>query len=201
MVQKTNVVNRKPSVPRKKKHTGLIITVIIIVIAIIMTGVLLFINRNKIFQNNSSREQEKSISDNDKSTKESEAKTAKSEDKKQNTETREEEKPPVAPYEGEDPNKLEQITGVINFAGISESNFTVTAALDQELGDSGLCKFSILRNSETVIISNTATAAGPTTSFCTYSTPASGISSGKYTINIEVTANGKKGTIAGEVSI
>ncbi len=201
MVQKTNVVNRKPSVPQKKKHTGLIITAIIIIAAIATIGGLVFINRDRIFQNSGNKEQEKSINEKDKTTEKDEDKNSAPKEEKQNTEMREEEKASVAPYEGEDPNELENITGVVNFAGISEGYFTITATLDQELGGSGNCKFTISGNADAVITSSVATAAGPTTSFCTYSTPASGISSGRYTISIEVTASGKKGIITGEVSI
>lgn len=198
MVQKTNVVKHKPNEYHKKKHTGLIIVIILIVAALATAGVLLFLNREKIFPNDTNKGQ----TDTSKQEKKEEKSDSKEkEDKKQNSETREAEKASINQNDGEDPNTLDKITGVINFAGISENNFMVTATLDQALGNSGSCKFTISNGSGAVIVSDASISAGPTTSFCSYSTPASGISAGYYSISIDVSANGKKGTIIGEVNI
>lgn len=199
MVQKTNVVKHRPSEYRKKKHTGLIVVIVLVVVALIAAGVLLFLNRNKIFQNEADRDKEET-SKQEKKEEKSEEKSDEKEEKP-SSETREAEKASINQNDGEDPNTLENITGVINFAGISEGDFMVTASLDQALGDAGNCKFTIVHSSGATIVSSAATSAGPTTSFCTYSAPASGMNSGHYSINVEISANGKKGTITGEANI
>jgi len=198
MVQKTKVAQHKPKGYHKNTHTGVIVAVIFILVALTTAGILVFINRDKIFNNTSTNETQEEP---DKKQQKNDNSQDKTEANKQIPETREEEKPSVAPYDGKDPNTLSEITGVISFAGISEGDFIVTAALDQALGASGSCKFTITHGADPAIISSVSTSAGPTTSFCTYSIPATSISSGHYNINIEISTDSKKGIINGEVDI
>ena len=114
---------------------------------------------------------------------------------------REKEKPSVAQYEGEDPNKKDTITGVVSHAGIADGSFMVQVMLDQALGNTGTCNFVLTHSSGATLTSTSATEAGPSSSFCIYSVPASSVNSGYWSIKVTVSTSDKEGVITGEASI
>lgn len=189
------ITRHKPK-GRHRKHVVAIVIVCILVVAVAVAGVLVFVNRDKIFSTKT-----ESAVEQVEEKKEEEKKTEEKQEEKVQENTREEEKPSVAQYEGEDPNKLENITGVVSFAGYSEGNFIVNVMLDQELGNSGTCNFTLMHSSGAKITNTSATQAGPSTSFCSYSTPAGNVQAGAWSISVEVTGTNKKGAISGEANI
>lgn len=111
------------------------------------------------------------------------------------------EKKRVAQYEGEDPNSAEELSGVITYAGVANGTLMIRVSIDQYLNE-GSCKLSLKRG-ETVVYSGTAKVVGDvSTATCEgFDVPVSGLGGGGLEIIIDISANGKKGAIRGEVSI
>ncbi len=193
------ITRRRPKGSRHK-YTVVAIIICILVGALIAAGVVVFLNRDRIFVNSGSSE---TTNNDQKDTANSSAHKSESngESTKNETAPRETEKASVSQYEGGDPNELEAITGNINYAGISGENFIIRATLDQALGNSGTCSFTLTSTTGIVVTDTSSTNAGPTTSFCSYSIPAASITSGYWTISVKVTGGNKEGIITGEVSI
>ncbi len=210
MAQKTNIIKKRPQTRKKsKKYSVIVVLLCVLIVLAIGGGIIVYINKDKIF-NKGQESSESSTSDSrleTRKTGDEKKEDQKNDEKKEGTSStrdgsnREEGKESIAQYSGEDPNKLQEITGSINFAGISEGEFIVSATLDQELGNSGTCKFTIMQGSSIIITQEVITSAGPSTSFCEYSAPATSINAGHYDINIEVRTDSKKGVIGGEVNI
>lgn len=108
-------------------------------------------------------------------------------------EKREEEKPNVDQYTGEDPNNLEVITGIINYAGVYEGQFLIRVSIDQSI--SGTCDFTLTSPTNKIITGTSTTTAGPTSTFCSYSIDPS--ESGRWNITVDVKSPDKAGTITG----
>ena len=111
----------------------------------------------------------------------------------------EKEKEEVVSYEGGDPNKNEQLTGAITYAGVNGGVLMIRVNIDQYL-DGGTCNLSlngnIAYNDVANIVSNasTATCEG-------FDVPVNALSSGYYQITIGLSTNDRSGTIIGEVNI
>lgn len=186
MAQKT--INKKTNRGHSRPKTVIVVLVCVVVVALATVGALVFINRDKIFGN--SEEETTTETENTESSDNS------------NTEDEEEEQEEKAPkYDGENPNKSETLTGVISFAGISEGKLTVNVMIDQLIGSSGKCEFTLTHSSGTTLTGSSATEAGPAASFCSYSIPSSQVKSGKYSINVKVTSTNKEGVITGEANV
>lgn len=196
MVQKTNVVKHKPNEYHKKKHTGLIIVIILVVAALATAGVLLYLNREKIFLNDTNKGQ----TDTSKQEKKEEKSDSKEkEDKKQNSETREAEKASINQNDGEDPNTLDKITGAISNASVSNGVLNISVMLDQSLGNSGTCDITLVNAAGVILTGTVLTEAGPSATYCFYSTENAG--AGHWKVSVNVTAGSKKGTIIEERDI
>ncbi|MBP3899834.1 hypothetical protein J6D24_03485 [Candidatus Saccharibacteria bacterium] len=104
-------------------------------------------------------------------------------------------------YEGEDPNKLDSLTGAISFAGASDGNFMVNVVIDQAIGSSGRCNYTFTHSSGVTLVGNVSTEAGPSSSVCVYSTPATNVQSGNWKITVKVTVDNKEGIISGEANV
>ncbi len=126
----------------------------------------------------------------------------KPEEKSENvSEEKEPEKEETVQYEGDDPNTLEELTGVVTYAGVSGNKLMVRININQYLSG-GSCKLSLVRNGATAYEDVAAVTAGAATSTCEgFDVPVSEITSGKYQILVEVTAEGKAGVIKGEVEV
>lgn len=195
MNRNTNIAKRKP---KNRQHKGRAVTIIVLVLVFLLVagGVVVFLNREKIFGNTQENRVENTTAEEQKQEKE---KTEEKETKKESE--REAEKPSVAQYEGENANNYENLTGVVSYAGISEGNFIVRVAIDQALGNSGTCNFTLTHSSGAALKSSLATEAGPSSSFCAYNVPVGSVQSGKWSISVEVTGANKKGVISGEATI
>ena len=117
------------------------------------------------------------------------------------SEEKEPEKEETVQYEGDDPNTLEELTGVVTYAGVSGNKLMVRININQYLSG-GSCKLSLVRNGATAYEDVAAVTAGAATSTCEgFDVPVSEITSGKYQILVEVTTEGKAGVIKGEVEV
>lgn len=104
-------------------------------------------------------------------------------------------------YEGENPNRANDLTGVISYAGMVGSDLVVRVNINQFL-QSGNCDLKIIKDgtprySETVKILESVT-----TSTCDgYKIPVDRLPGGKLQIEVTLESDGKKGKIESEVEL
>lgn len=112
----------------------------------------------------------------------------------------EKEKESIVAYEGESPNKKEELTGVVTYAGVNGDNLMIRMNIDQYLA-SGSCELNLVRGD--VVYKDTANiVSGAATATCEgFNVPVGGLESGNYQIIIKMSSGGKTGTIIGEVEI
>lgn len=124
-------------------------------------------------------------------------------DRQPDEETPEEPERP-AQFEGEDPNKIDTLTGQVAYRGIDSSRnvLSITASIDQYLSSGGNCHLSLYRANTEIYSADLSALPDITTSVCgPFEVPLSRLSSGTYNIIIKVTADDKSGTITSEVGI
>lgn len=107
-------------------------------------------------------------------------------------------------YEGEDPNQLDELTGVITYADIdSETQILYTAVMiNQYLQENGQCVLNLRRGD--VIYKTVSATAEPevTTSVCgPFRVSIADVPPGTYQIEILMTGDGKSGTITQDKEI
>ena len=108
----------------------------------------------------------------------------------------------VKQYEGEDPNKTEELSGVITFAGVVDEKVIIRANIDQYLNE-GTCKLNLIGNGGVVAYEDSANVmSSASTATCEgFDMPLNRINDGDYRIVIEIKANEKTGTIEGTLEI
>lgn len=107
----------------------------------------------------------------------------------------------VEQFDGGDPNKKEEITGVITYAGVSGEKLIVRVNIDQYLAD-GVCKLNLSRDGGVIYEETAEVVDSAATATCKgFNVPAASLGSGKINIKILVTSGGKTGTIEGGVSL
>ncbi len=113
------------------------------------------------------------------------------------------EKEPVVQYDGNNPNEAASLTGVVTYAGATDSNVIIRVNIDQYV-DGGSCNLSLYQNGNAVYQAGASLIADVSTSTCDgFNIPRSSIynAGGTYEIVINLFAGDKKGTIKGEVSL
>ncbi|MBR0372400.1 hypothetical protein IJH72_00435 [Candidatus Saccharibacteria bacterium] len=115
-------------------------------------------------------------------------------------ENEEEDDKKVKQYEGEDPNKAEELSGVITYAGLVDSTVMIRVNIDQYLGG-GTCTLNLINDGSVVYEDTANISSSASTSTCEgFNVPAGGLSGG-YDIVIKIESGGKHGTIKGEVGV
>lgn len=109
----------------------------------------------------------------------------------------------VQQYEGEDPNDLDELTGVVISKYIENGVLTVMATINQYLHQTGTCTITLTgQNSHDSYIASSDAHADITTSYCeNFEIPVSTLTSDTYDIEIKLTGDGKIGTIRDEVKL
>lgn len=110
----------------------------------------------------------------------------------------------VLQYEGQDPNKLHELTGSVTLRSVNydAGTLTIAASIDQFLQSDGECALRLLSGDQEAYSGTLPAAADITTSVCgPFSAPLSQLNSGTYKIEITVTADGKTGVITDELQI
>ena len=110
----------------------------------------------------------------------------------------------IPQYEGEDPNKLPELTGNVAYRGVDQEAglLTVSASIDQYLQSDGECILRLLRDDVEVYTTKVPATADVTTSVCgSFEVPLSKLSPGTYNIEITLSADDKTGVIVDEVKI
>ena len=123
------------------------------------------------------------------------------EEEVQESEEIEKVKEKVKQYEGEDPEELGELTGVVTYAGVSEGELVIRVNIDQFLAE-GECELNLVQDGA-VLYKTTASVAGmATTATCEgFNIPLAEVSAGEYGIAVKVTAGDKTGVIRGEVGV
>lgn len=105
-------------------------------------------------------------------------------------------------YDGDDPNKLDEITGFVSYAAVNGDHLSIRLTINQYLEETGTCELTMTNSGHTVT-GEAETWTDASTSTCQgFDIPLSEFSvSGTWQISIKITAGGKTGTITGEVSL
>lgn len=98
-------------------------------------------------------------------------------------------------------DEQEGITGIINYAGISEGRLLINTTIYQEYGTDGTCEVSLTSESGRKLGGTVAMEPGPSSTFCSYSIPASGIEAGKWQITVFAKHGNKTGTMKTEMQL
>ena len=107
----------------------------------------------------------------------------------------------VKQYEGEDPNKAEELSGVVTYAGVVSDKIMIRANIDQYLED-GTCSLNLLKDGQVVYEDTARVVGSATTATCEgFDIAATRLGSGNYDIVIKIETNEKTGTIRGNISI
>ena len=123
----------------------------------------------------------------------------KTEEKTENLEQTEETKS-TQNFDGEDPNKKTELTGVITTARVSDNNLIIRVEIDQFL-TSGTCDLNLSKEEKTYS-ENVSIFADASTSTCEgFNVPVSKLENGNWKIKIKLSSNDKAGQIEGEVNI
>ncbi len=101
-------------------------------------------------------------------------------------------------FEGEDPNQLDDLTGVIIYKDIDVETQTLHSAvsINQYLQADGQCVFNLKRDDVIVRTASAVASADVTTSVCgPFSISVADLAPGNYQIEVIVTGNDKRGII------
>ena len=125
----------------------------------------------------------------------------KGEEKEESENSDEVEKKKVEQYDGEDPNKVDTLSGVVTYAGVNDGILMVRVNIDQYL-DSGECGLTLARGGGTIYSSIAEIVGGPSTASCAgFDVPVSGLGGGVVEININLNSGERSGVIHGEAEI
>lgn len=107
----------------------------------------------------------------------------------------------VKQYEGEDPNKAEELSGAVTYAGVNNGILMIGVNIDQFLNE-GSCELNLVRGENVIYAGKANIMADVSTSSCDgFNIPVSGLGNGATEIIIKLSSGGKTGTIKGEVNI
>ena len=107
----------------------------------------------------------------------------------------------VEQFDGGNPNENTTISGAITYAGVVDDSLMIRANIDQYL-TGGECKLQIIKDGSVIYNETAEIADSAATATCKgFNVAASGLGSGKVSINILVTSGEKTGTIKGEATL
>ncbi|MBR2753945.1 hypothetical protein IKG33_03530 [Candidatus Saccharibacteria bacterium] len=107
----------------------------------------------------------------------------------------------VKQYDGEDPNKAEELSGSITYASKIDDRITIRLNIDQYLNE-GECELHLINNGADVYSDTTNITGSASTATCEgFDISANNIGSGKYEIVVNISSGAKKGIIRGEMSV
>ncbi len=107
----------------------------------------------------------------------------------------------VKQYEGEDPNQAEELSGVVTYAGVSDDVLMIRTSIDQYLTE-GSCNLTLVRGSDIIYGDTTNIVGDVSTASCEgFDVPVAVLGEGDIKILIVLNADGRVGSISGEVNI
>lgn len=193
-------------VKRRRKNKKLIYGIVILVLLII-AGVVTYAVWNAYFNKGVDDGGEQETSEIDQ--KEEDKKEDKEDDKADGEESgeevveieREKEKESVAAYEGSDPNKSGELTGVLTYAAVSGDYLMIRVNIDQYLGG-GSCEIALTKNGGVVYRETANIVSAASTAACEgFNVPVSAVGAGDFRVEIRLNSGDKTGVIKGAVSI
>lgn len=111
------------------------------------------------------------------------------------------EKEKVVQYEGSDPNEAEELTGAVTYAGVSGDMLVVRTNIDQFL-TVGECELTLERGGEIIYNNVVNIVSSVSTSSCDgFEVPVDEIGGGEIDIYINLTSEGRMGTLQRKASI
>ena len=172
-------------------------TIIMFIVLILLAGIVCFLVWNSYFK------EVAPVEDSTPAVQEEVRQAEKKEEKKEESAPVEDEpeEKKVVQFEGEDPNKAISLTGVVTYAGVNNGKITVRVNIDQFLND-GACRLKLKKNGIVIYREEAEIIDAASTSTCEgFDVNIAPEMSGKLGIEIELEADGKTGTINGEVEV
>lgn len=205
-----NVDNKKTKTseaPMRRRNYRPLILAGVLVVAVI--GIIIAItsgNKKSEPKDDQPKDQKEEVSVSVPEKKEEEKTEEKPEEEKKTEEEPEEEdeyndKTP-AQNEGGNPNKLGELTGVVNYTEVVDDELVIRVTIDQYLS-SGTCMLKMYAPStgDSYDISSAIEPTASTSSCSGFNIPLSNLMEGKYNITVDLESGNKKGTVTGEVEI
>lgn len=107
----------------------------------------------------------------------------------------------VVQYEGDNPNKAEDLSGVVTYAGVNNDKLVIRVNIDQYLSN-GSCELNLMRNGDIVYSNKANIVSSASTATCEgFDVPVNAVGSGNTEISIKLNADERSGLIRGEVNI
>ena len=107
----------------------------------------------------------------------------------------------IIQYEGDDPNKAEELSGVVTYANANGGVLIIRTSIDQYLTE-GTCDLTLGRSGDIIYSDTTNIVGDASTATCQgFDVATAGLGEGNIEITINLNANGKSGVIRGEASI
>ena len=107
----------------------------------------------------------------------------------------------IVQYDGENPNKAENISGVVTYAGVSGERLMIRVNIDQFLDD-GECILNLVRNGSTIYNDTARVVGNVATATCEgFDVLVDGMGGGATDIIITVNSGERTGTIVGKVEL
>ncbi|MDO4612105.1 MAG: hypothetical protein Q4B29_01430 [Candidatus Saccharibacteria bacterium] len=112
-----------------------------------------------------------------------------------------EEKEEIQQYEGGDPNKGSDLTGVVSYAAVLDGILRIRVNIDQFVTE-GSCELSLVRDGKSIYNASALMTDAVSTATCEgFDVPVANLSTGKVQIVINLKAGSKTGVINGEVEL
>ena len=103
-------------------------------------------------------------------------------------------------YEGENPNNLGELTGIISYSDVINNSLAIRITIDQFLND-GICELTLNSGSQNIVKTSNI-VANPSSSSCEgFDIPLTELSSGHWNIKVTFSSNNKTGEATGEIDL
>ena len=182
--------------PRRKRSKKWI-SWLIILILLIAAGVVCYL----VWDNYFNDKKDDAVTPTDTSEQVKDEKNGEEEIRTDETNGEESDDKKVKQYEGEDPNKAEELSGVVTYAGVVSNKVMIRANIDQYL-ETGTCKLNLLKDGQVVYEDTARVVGSAATATCEgFDIPSTKLSNGNYEIIIKIETNEKTGTIRGSINI
>lgn len=105
-------------------------------------------------------------------------------------------------FEGEDPNQLDQLTGSITYRNVEQGTLSVAVIINQSLRQPGTCTLILTGPNQERRTATSAAVVDVTASVCeTLELPVGGLGHGEYTIEVQLSGDGKSGSVKDRIEL